>query len=96
MEKIKACNQKLSELKKYENIIKKKHVKKLIIFFKSKKKVKPWDKKGHKKLYSDILTLPIISRQIKKKNQCKQMFFLKLGNFIIWMKATKFHVYLTM
>ena len=40
--KIKACKQKLSELKKYENIIKKKnHVKKLIIFFKSKKKVKP-------------------------------------------------------
>ena len=27
MEKIKACKQKLSELKKYENIIKKKHVK---------------------------------------------------------------------
>jgi hypothetical protein len=26
VEKIKACNQKLSELKKYENIIKKKHV----------------------------------------------------------------------
>ncbi len=68
MEKIKACKQKLSELKKYENIIKKKHVKKLIIFLKSKKKVKPWDKKGHKKLYSDILTLPIISRQIKKKS----------------------------
>ena len=63
--KIKACKQKLSELKKYENIIKKKT---LIIFFKSKKKVKPWDKKGHKKLYSDILTLPIISRQIKKKS----------------------------
>ena len=93
MEKIKACKQKLSELKKYENIIKKKHVKKLIIFFKSKKKGKPWDRKGHKKLYSDILTLPIISRQI---NQCKQIFFLKLGNYIIWMKATKFHVYLTM
>ena len=68
MEKIKACKQKLSELKKYENIIKKKHVKKLIIFFKSKKKVKPLDKKGHTKLYSDILTLPIISRQIKKKS----------------------------
>ena len=68
MEKIKACKQKLSELKKYENIIeKKKHVKKLIIFLKSKKKVKPWDKKGHKKLYSDILTLPILSRQVKKK-----------------------------
>ena len=33
MEKIKACKQKLSELEKYENIIKKKkHVKKLIIF----------------------------------------------------------------
>ena len=60
MEKIKACKQKLSELKKYENIIKKKHVKKL----KSKKKGKPLDTKGHKKLYSDILTLPIISRQI--------------------------------
>ena len=36
--KIKACKQKLRELKKYENIIKKKHVKKLIFFFKSKKK----------------------------------------------------------
>ena len=58
------------------------------------KKEKPWDKKGHTKLYSDILILPIISRQIKKI-QCKQIFFLKLGNFIIWMKATKFHVYLT-
>ena len=67
MKKIKACKQKLRELKKYENIIKKKHVKK-VIFLKSKKKVKPWDKKGHKKLYSDILTLPIISRQIKKKS----------------------------
>ena len=64
MEKIKACKQKLSELKKYENIVKKKHVKKLIIFLKSKNNVKPWDKKGHKKLYSDILTLPIIWRQI--------------------------------
>ena len=30
--KIKACKQKLSELKKYENIIKKKHVTKLINF----------------------------------------------------------------
>ena len=68
MEKIKACKQKLSELKKYENIVKKKHVNKLIIFFKSKNKVKPWDKKGHKKFYSDILTLPIIWRQIKKKS----------------------------
>jgi hypothetical protein len=37
VEKIKACKQKVSELKKYENIIKKKHVKKLIIFLKSKK-----------------------------------------------------------
>ena len=37
MEKIKACKQKLSKLKKYENIIKKKHVTKLIIFLKSKK-----------------------------------------------------------
>jgi hypothetical protein len=53
-------------LKKYENIVKKKHVKKLMIFLKSKNKVKPWDKKGHTKLYSDILTLPIIWRQIKK------------------------------
>ena len=59
MEKIKACKQKLSELKKY--------VKKLI-FLKSKKKGKPWDTKGHKKMYSDILNLPIISRQIKKKS----------------------------
>ena len=33
MEKIKACKQKLSELEKYENIIKKKPVKKLIIFW---------------------------------------------------------------
>ena len=75
MEKIKACKQKLSELKKYENIIKKKkHLKKLIIFLKSKKKVKPWDKKGHKKLYSDILTLPIISRQIKKKISVSKYF----------------------
>ena len=39
--KITACKQKLSELKKYENIIKKKTCKKLIIFLKSKKKVKP-------------------------------------------------------
>jgi hypothetical protein len=38
VEKIKACKQKLSELKKYENIIKKKHVIKLINFQKSKKK----------------------------------------------------------
>ena len=30
MEKIKACKQKLSELKKYENIIKKKHASKTI------------------------------------------------------------------
>ena len=49
MEKIKACKQKLSELRKYENIIKK-NVKKLIIYLKLKKKVKPWDKKGHKKI----------------------------------------------
>jgi nitrate reductase NapAB chaperone NapD len=41
VEKIKACKQKLSELKKYENIIKENHVKKLIIFLKSKKKGKP-------------------------------------------------------
>ena len=74
MEKIKACKQKLSELKKYENIIKKKTCKKINNFFKSKKKVKPWDKKGHKKLYSDILTLPIISRQIKKKISVNKYF----------------------
>jgi hypothetical protein len=38
VEKIKACKQKLSELKKYENIIKKKHVSKTINkFLKSKK-----------------------------------------------------------
>jgi hypothetical protein len=30
VDKIKVCKQKLSELKKYENIIKKKHVKKFI------------------------------------------------------------------
>jgi hypothetical protein len=42
-------------LKKYKNINKKKHVKQLINFKKSKKKVKPWDKKGHKKLYSDMI-----------------------------------------
>ena len=37
--KNKTCKQKLSELKKYDNIIKKKqHVNKLIIFLKSKKK----------------------------------------------------------
>jgi hypothetical protein len=41
VKKIKVCKQKLSELKKYENIIKKKTCKKI----KSKKKVKPWDKK---------------------------------------------------
>ena len=39
--KIKACKQKLSELKKYEYIIKKKHANNLIIFLKSKEKVKP-------------------------------------------------------
>ena len=46
MEKIKACKQKLSELKKCENIIKKKHVKKLIIFLKSKKKRETLRQKG--------------------------------------------------
>ena len=45
MDKIKACKQKLSELKKYENI-KKKHVKKLIIFLKSKKKSETLRQKG--------------------------------------------------
>ena len=51
VKKIKACKQMLSELKKYENIKKNnkiKHVKITIIFLKSKKKVKPLDKKGHK------------------------------------------------
>ena len=48
-------------------------VKQLIIFY----------KKGHTKLYSDILTLHIISRQIKKKISVSKYFFLKLGNFII-------------
>ena len=46
MEKIKACKQKLSELKKYENIIKKKHVKKLINFLKSKRKSETVKQKG--------------------------------------------------
>ena len=55
--------------------------------------MKPWDKKGHNKLYSDIF---LLYQGKLKKIQCKQIFFLKLGNFIIWMKATKFHVYLTM
>ena len=50
--KIKECKQKLSELKKYENIIKKTQTCKQInnFFLRSKKKVKPWDKKGHKKI----------------------------------------------
>ena len=74
MEKIKACKQKLSELKKYENIIKKKHVKKLLIFLKSRKKSETLRQKGHTKLYSDILTLPIISRQIKKKFSVSKYF----------------------
>ena len=60
MEKIKTCKQKLSELKKYENIIKKNMPVKQLINFKNLKKMKPWDKKGHTKLYSDILTLHII------------------------------------
>ena len=46
MGKIEACKQKLNELKKYENIIKKKHVKKLIIFLKSKKKSETLRQKG--------------------------------------------------
>ena len=50
MEKINACKQKLSELKKYENIIKKKHVKKLIIFLKSKKKSETLRQKGAYKI----------------------------------------------
>ena len=51
MEKIKACKQKLSELKKYENIIKKKkHVKKLIFFFKFKKKSETLRQKGAYKI----------------------------------------------
>ena len=75
MEKIKACKQKLSELKKYENIIKKNMpVKQLINFFKSKKKMKPWDKKGHTKLYSDILTLHVISGKLKKKFSVSKYF----------------------
>jgi hypothetical protein len=48
------CKQKLSELKKYENIIKKKHVN----FY--KKKVKPWDKKGVWQDYSKYIDIYIV------------------------------------
>jgi hypothetical protein len=57
VEKIKACKQKLSELNKYENIIKKTHVHKLIIFSKSKKKGNFETKRG---IQNSIL----MSRQI--------------------------------
>ena len=53
MGKIKACKQKLSELEKYENIInkkKKKNVKKLIIFLKSRKKSETLRQKGAYKI----------------------------------------------
>jgi hypothetical protein len=56
----------------YENVMKIKNMQKINKF--KKKKVKPWDKKGHTKLYSDILTLPIISRQIKKKFSVSKYF----------------------
>ena len=46
MEKIKACKQKLSKLKKYENIIKKKTCKKINNFLKSKKKSETLRQKG--------------------------------------------------
>ena len=36
--------------------------------------MKLWDKKGHTKLYSDILTLHIISRQIKKNSVLANIF----------------------
>jgi hypothetical protein len=51
---------------------------------KSKKKVRPWDKKGYKEFFvsPDILKLPIVSKQKKSKNQCKQIFFLKLEKVI--------------
>ena len=68
MEKIKACKQKLSELKKYENIIKKKHVKKLIIFFKSKKKSETLRQKGAFKIVFRYLNPSYyIEANLKKK-----------------------------
>jgi hypothetical protein len=58
--------------------IKKKKNMKTFLFLKKSETLR---KKGHNKLYLDILTLPIISRQIQT-NQCKQIFFLKLGKVI--------------
>ena len=74
MDKIK---QKLSELKKYENI-KKKHVKKLIIFLKSKKKSETLRQKGAYKIVFRYLNPSYYIKANNKKNQCKQIFFLKL------------------
>jgi hypothetical protein len=82
-------------LKKYKILLKKKHVKQLINFKKPKKK---WNLETKRAIQNCIQIWFNPSYYIKAniKIQCKQIFFLKLGNFIIWMKATKFHVYLTM
>ena len=50
MEKIKACKQKLSELKKYENIIKKNMPVKQLINFKKSKKNETLRQKGAYKI----------------------------------------------
>ena len=63
--KIKACKQKLSELNKYENIIKKNMpVKQLIIFFKSKKNETLRQKGAYKIVFRYLNP----SRQIKKNS----------------------------